>query len=99
MGHILRRNSILLHVIQGKIEVTGKIGRYKQLLDDLEENRVVKFERGEFAWEEAIYLSHDGPCNDDSKSCNIRDCRHERFARNCNILNNKTLSVTCTILV
>jgi hypothetical protein len=34
------------HVIEGKIEVTGKIGRYKQLLDDLEENRAVKFERG-----------------------------------------------------
>ena len=40
MGHILRRNCILQHVIEGKIEVAGKIGRYKQLLDDLEENRV-----------------------------------------------------------
>jgi len=46
VGHILRRNCILQHAIQGQIEVTEKIGRYKQLLDDLEENRAVKFERG-----------------------------------------------------
>lgn len=46
MGHTLRRNCILQHVIQGKIEMTGKVGRYKQLLDELEENRVVKSERG-----------------------------------------------------
>jgi len=54
---------------------------------------------GELAWEEAVYLLHDGLGNDDSKRCDIRDCRHKRFAGCCNILDNKTLSVTCTILV
>jgi len=48
---------------------------------------------GEFAWEEAMLLSHDGLRNEDSKSCDNRDCRHERFAGYCSILDNKTLSV------
>jgi len=43
IGYILRGNCVLKHVIEGKIEgridVTGKRGRSKQLLDDLEENR------------------------------------------------------------
>jgi hypothetical protein len=44
IGHILRRNCILKHVIKGKlegrIEITGKRGRRrKQLLDDLTEKR------------------------------------------------------------
>jgi hypothetical protein len=43
---LLHRNCIMQHVIEGNIELTGKIGRYKQLLDDLEENRAVKYERG-----------------------------------------------------
>jgi hypothetical protein len=34
IGHILRRNCLLKHVIEGKIEMTG---RHKQLLDDLKE--------------------------------------------------------------
>jgi hypothetical protein len=43
-GHILRRNYLLKHVIEGKVEeriaVTGRGGRRrKQLLDDLKENR------------------------------------------------------------
>jgi hypothetical protein len=43
-GHILRRNCLLKHVIEGKIEgrikMTGRRGiRRKQLLDDLKENR------------------------------------------------------------
>jgi len=43
-GHILRRNCLLKHVIEGKIEgrigVTGRRGkRRKQLLDDLNEKR------------------------------------------------------------
>jgi hypothetical protein len=42
IGHILRRNCLLKHVIEGKlegrIEITGKRGRRrKQLLDDLKE--------------------------------------------------------------
>jgi hypothetical protein len=42
VGHILRRNCLLKHVIEGKIEEkiegTGRRGRRrKQLLDDLEE--------------------------------------------------------------
>jgi hypothetical protein len=44
IGHILRRNSLLKHVIEGKldgrIEMTGRRGRRrKQLLDDLKEKR------------------------------------------------------------
>jgi hypothetical protein len=44
IGHILRRNCLLKHVIEGKlearIEVTGRRGRRrKQLLDDLREKR------------------------------------------------------------
>jgi hypothetical protein len=44
IGHILRRNCLLKHVIKGKIEgrieVTGRQGRRrKQLLDDLKEKR------------------------------------------------------------
>jgi hypothetical protein len=44
IGHILRRNCLLTHVIEGKlegrIEMTGRLGRRrKQLLDDLKEKR------------------------------------------------------------
>jgi hypothetical protein len=44
IGHILRRNCLLKHVIEGKLEVriemTGRRGRSrKQLLDDLKEKR------------------------------------------------------------
>jgi hypothetical protein len=44
IGHILRRNCILRHVIEGNveggIEVTGRRGRrYKKLTDDLKEKR------------------------------------------------------------
>jgi hypothetical protein len=44
IGHILRRNCLLRHVIEGKfegkIEMMGRCGRRcKQLLDDLKENR------------------------------------------------------------
>jgi hypothetical protein len=44
IGHILRRNCLLKHVIEGqlegRIEMTGRRGRRrKQLLDDLKENR------------------------------------------------------------
>jgi len=44
IGHILRRNCLLKHDIQGKIggiiEMTGRRGRRgKHLLDDLKENR------------------------------------------------------------
>jgi UDP-N-acetylglucosamine enolpyruvyl transferase len=37
-GHILYRNCLLKHVIEGKIEVAGRQGRrLQQLLDDLKE--------------------------------------------------------------
>jgi hypothetical protein len=37
-GHLVRRNCLLKHVIDGKIEVTGRRGiRRKQLLDDFKE--------------------------------------------------------------
>jgi hypothetical protein len=44
IGHILRRNCLLKHVIEGKlegrIEMTGRRGRrLKQLLDNLKEKR------------------------------------------------------------
>jgi hypothetical protein len=44
IGHILRRNCLLKHMIKGKlegrIEMTGRRGRRrKQLLDDLKETR------------------------------------------------------------
>ena len=43
IGHILRRNRLLQRVIDGKIkggiEVTGRRGRRKKLLDDLKERR------------------------------------------------------------
>jgi hypothetical protein len=44
LGHILRRNCLLKHVIEGKlegrIEMTVRRGRRcKQLLDDIEEKR------------------------------------------------------------
>jgi hypothetical protein len=44
IGHILRRNCLLKHVIEGKlegrIEMTGKRGRRrKQILDNLKEKR------------------------------------------------------------
>jgi hypothetical protein len=44
IGHILRRNCLLKHVIEGKlggrIEMTGRRGRRrKKLLDDLKEKR------------------------------------------------------------
>jgi hypothetical protein len=43
IGHILRRNCLLKHVIEGKlegrIEMTGGQGRHKQLLDDIKEKR------------------------------------------------------------
>jgi hypothetical protein len=44
IGHILHRNCLLKHVIEGKIEgrtemMGGRGRRRKQLLDDLKENR------------------------------------------------------------
>jgi hypothetical protein len=43
IGHILRRNCLLKHVIEGKlegrIEMTGRGRRRKQLLDDLKEKK------------------------------------------------------------
>jgi hypothetical protein len=45
IGHILRRNCLLKHVIEGKLEgrivMTGRRGRRrKQLLDDLKEKKI-----------------------------------------------------------
>jgi len=40
IGHILRRNCLLIHFIEGKIEVTRRLGRRsKQLLDDFKKKR------------------------------------------------------------
>jgi len=40
IGHIVHRNCLLRHVIEGNIEVMGRIGgRRRQLLDDVKEKR------------------------------------------------------------
>jgi ribosomal 50S subunit-associated protein YjgA (DUF615 family) len=39
IGHILRRNRLLKHVIEGKIVRPGRGRRYKQLLEALNEKR------------------------------------------------------------
>ena len=40
IGHILRRNCVLEHVIEGKIKGTGRRGRrLKQILDELRETK------------------------------------------------------------
>ena len=40
IGHILRKNCLLRHVIEGKIEGTGRRGRrHKQLMVDIKELR------------------------------------------------------------
>jgi len=46
IGHILGRNCLQTHVIKGKTEVTGRRRRRrKQLLDDLNEKRILKYQR------------------------------------------------------
>jgi hypothetical protein len=71
IGHVLRRNCLLKHVIEGNILVDGKEEgtgrrerRRKHLLDDLKETRRycnLKEEAlsGEFALEEAMDVSQD----------------------------------------
>jgi len=47
-GYVLRRTCFLKHVIEGKVEVTGRLGRRrKRLLDDLKERRRYRTLRGE----------------------------------------------------
>jgi hypothetical protein len=63
IGHILRRNCLLKHAIEGKVEVTGRRGRRrKHLLEELEEMRgYCKLREearcGELALEEVMDLS------------------------------------------
>jgi hypothetical protein len=50
IGHILRRNCPLKHVIEGKIEeriemTEGRRKRHNQLLDDLKEKRILELGR------------------------------------------------------
>jgi len=41
IGHIVHRNCLLRHVIEGNIEVMGGLGgRRKHLLDDVKEKRI-----------------------------------------------------------
>jgi hypothetical protein len=43
IGHVLRRNCLLKHVIEGKIEGKGRRGRRcKELLHDFEENEKLR---------------------------------------------------------
>jgi len=52
IGHILRRNCVLKHVIvgtieEGRIEVMGRRGRRrKKLLSDLQRKRILEIKRG-----------------------------------------------------
>jgi hypothetical protein len=69
IGHILRRNCLLQGVTEGKIkggiELTGRRGRRRKLLDDLKERRGYSHSkeklwialRGKLALEEALDLS------------------------------------------
>jgi hypothetical protein len=54
IGHILRSDCILKHVVEGKIEVTGRRRRNRHLLVDLEEALGRELFR-----EEALDLSQD----------------------------------------
>ena len=46
IGHILRRNSLLKHVTEGKTEGKRKRRRrFKRLLGDLKEKKILEFER------------------------------------------------------
>jgi hypothetical protein len=51
IGHILRRNCLLKHVMEGKIEgrmeIKGRLERrHKQLLDELRREKLLEFQRG-----------------------------------------------------
>jgi hypothetical protein len=46
VGHILRRNCLLKHDIEGKIEGARKSGRRRKLLQDKVTEKRVKIERG-----------------------------------------------------
>jgi hypothetical protein len=64
IGHILRRNCLLKHVIEGKIEgridVTGRRGRRcKQILDELKETRAC-CELKEEALDRTVWRTHFG---------------------------------------
>jgi hypothetical protein len=77
IGHILRRNCLLKHVIEGKlegrIEMTGRPGkRRKQLLDDLKEKR------GYWKLRESI-RSH---CVENSLWKRLRTCRKTDYRMN-----------------
>ena len=68
IGHLVRRNYLLKHVIDGKIEFSGRRGiRRKQLLDDFKEMfwkwKMIYWPAlsGELAVEEATGLSQDKP--------------------------------------
>jgi hypothetical protein len=64
IGHTLRRNCLLKHVIEGKLEgrkeVTGRRGRrHKQLLDDLKEKRRY-WKLQEEALDRTVWRTHFG---------------------------------------
>jgi hypothetical protein len=59
-GHILCRNCLLKHVIEGKIEVAGRQGRrLEQLLDDLKETGVY-WKLNEKALDYTVWRTHFG---------------------------------------
>jgi hypothetical protein len=66
IGHILRRNCLLKHVIEGKldgrIEMTGRRGRRrKELLDDLKEERRY-WKSKEEALDRTLWRTHFARC-------------------------------------
>jgi hypothetical protein len=79
IGHILRSNCLLKHVIEGKlegrIEMTGRRGtRRKQLLDDLKEKGILEIERGSsrlHSMENSLWKR--------LRTCRKTDCRVNEF--------------------
>jgi hypothetical protein len=62
-GYVLRRNCFLKHVIEGKVELTGRRGRRrKRLLDDLKERRRYRTLRGETLGSTLLITRFRGDC-------------------------------------
>jgi len=64
IGHILHRNCLLKHVIEGKIEGTGKRGgRRQHLLDDRKERRIFLVSNFRRIMNVVFFLLGDSPAS------------------------------------